>query len=309
MLSLSFVMNVVAIVVLVFFKSYRRFVFRLVLSLLAASLLGVVVQILEIIPLDHSTYPTKVRSGSGWESACAAFGFMDQVAIWASNFVIIWIVVFLGWLMKRPDEEIHLFPTDVSVSEAVGICCCFFLPFTFNWIPFTNNYFGPSGHWCWIKLTKSDSCEFDGMGVAYMILFYYGPLMLIMLVASVVSVIAVVVWFKNIGKSNPLRGMIFIVVYPIVFNVVCCIVAANRFDEIRRINAELEPNFSLWVAHAVADPARTLLPAIFFLFQFFIPTTRAMVTNTRYESHTSSRPRAVSSSSNVPKPAAMYSAL
>lgn len=99
-LCFSLLINIAAISVLLFFRSYKRFVFRLVLCLLAASFLGVVIQILEIIPLDHSKFPIEVRSG--WESACAAFGFLDQVAIWMSNFVIIWIVLFILWIMTRP---------------------------------------------------------------------------------------------------------------------------------------------------------------------------------------------------------------
>lgn len=284
-LVFSLVINIAAIITLIFFRSYKRFVFRLVLCLLAASLLGVVIQILEIIPLDHSEFPITVRSG--WESACAAFGFLDQVAIWMSNFVIIWIVLFLCWLMIQPRDKISLFTTDVSVREAVSICCCFLVPFTFNWIPFTTDYFGASGHWCWIKLTKADdsSCEHSrdiGSGAKFMFLFYYGPLLLIMLFASVVSVIAVIMWCKNLARSDPIKGMIFIVVYPIVFNLVCCIVTANRIEEMRRVKANMMPNFGLWLGHAIADPARTLLPALFFLLQFLIPTTRKMVMQTRY---------------------------
>lgn len=260
---ISLITNVVAIGTLIFFKSYRRFVFRLVLSLLISSLLGVVVQILELIPLNHSSYPIAVRDG--WLPACAAFGFLDQVTIWMSNCVIIWIVLFLCRLMTLLHDKINMFTSDVTVAEAVGICLCFLLPFTFNWIPFTTDYFGPSGHWCWIKLTKADTCEDSSTraGVVYMFVFYYGPLLLIMLLTSIVSVVAVVVWCKNL-KNDSIKKMIFIVIYPIVFDVVGCIVTANRIEAIRRATHKEGPNFGLWMAHAIADPARTLLPAFFF---------------------------------------------
>ena len=279
-LCLSFLANVASITILVYFKSFRRFVFRLILCLLVASLVGVVVQMLEIIPLSHWDRPIRVIEG--WEPACAAFGFLDQVAIWMSNFVIMWIVGYLCWLMVQPRHKINFFFSDVSVLEAVGICFCFFLPFTFNWIPFTTDYYGEAGHWCWIKLSKTGDCwKVDGAW--YIFTFYYGPLMLIMLVTSVISVIAVVVWCKNIVKSDPMKDLIFIVVYPIIFNLVCCIVTANRIEEVRRADQKLGPSFGLWFAHAVADPTRTLLPALFCLLQFFIPTTRKLVVQSKDE--------------------------
>lgn len=281
-LSFSFLINIAAIVVLVFFKSYKRFVFRLVLCLLIACLLDVVIQILETTPLDHTNSSVPVRDG--WEPACAAFGFLDQVTTWMSNFVIIWILLFLLKIMFQPPERINLFTSPVSVGEAVAICCCFLVPFTFNWIPFTSNYFGASGHWCWIKLSKTeDYCDYHQIvpGVVFRFLFYYAPLMVIMLGGSIVSVVAVFIWFRNITKSDPIKGMIVIVVYPICFIVVCSIITANRIEELRRVKAGQKPLFGLWMAHALADPARTFLPAMFFLLQFCFPTMRKMVMETR----------------------------
>ena len=79
--------------------------------------------------------------------------------------------------------------------------------------------------------------------------------------------------------------MIFIVFYPILFNVVGVIVTANRIEDTRRISTGQGPNFGLWLAHAIADPTRTLLPAVFFLLQFLIPTARKMVMQSRLGPH------------------------
>ena len=84
MLSISFVINCIAIAVLCYFKSYKRFVFRLVLCLMTTHILEVLVQILELVPVNHKSEHVAVRDG--WESVCAAFGFLDQVTIWMSNF-------------------------------------------------------------------------------------------------------------------------------------------------------------------------------------------------------------------------------
>lgn len=279
-LGVSLLVNVAAVGFLLYFKSYRRFVFRLVLTLLLASLLGVMVQFLEIMPMKHSGFPT-VRPG--WQTTCSAFGFLDQVTMWMSNFVIIWIVGFLCWLMVQPAHKINLFTSKVTVAEAVGISTCFFLPFTFNWIPFTTGYYGPSGHWCWIRLTKTPNCSDTNIrdGAIYIFLLYYGPLVLIMLVTTIISLIALITWCRNLVRSDTTKDMVFIAMYPILFNIAGCIVTANRIEEFRRISSMQPPNFPLWMAHTVADPIRTLLPAAFFLLQFLIPTARNLVVHSR----------------------------
>lgn len=306
-LVLSFIANIAAIVVLVYFKSYRRFVFRLILCLLAASLVGATVQILEIIPLDHQHYPIKLRNGSAWGPVCASFGFLDNASLWMSNFVIIWIVGFLCWLMSHSRDKINFFYSKVSGLEAVAICLCFLVPFTFNWIPFTTNHYGPSGHWCWIKLTEPGNCWVpDGAG--YIFALYYGPLMVIMLVTSLISVVAVVQWCRNIVRSDPMNDLIFIVIYPIVFNIVCAVMTANRIEEVRRVKRRMSPYFNLWLAHAIADATRTLLPALFVLLQFLIPTTRKLVVQSRYEP-ISSQTKTCQASSNTSRDKKMYTSL
>ena len=57
--------------------------------------------------------------------------------------------------------------------------------------------------------------------------------------------------------------MILIVSYPLIYNILCVLLLANRIKE--AINADQEPPFfPLWMAEAVADPARTvLLPLAF----------------------------------------------
>lgn len=213
--------------------------------------------------------------------------------------MIIWIVSYLCWLMIQPEHKINMFQSKVNVAEVIGINLCFFLPFTFNWIPFTTNYFGASGHWCWIKLTKKPSnCNDTDIaeGAAYIFIFYYVPLIVIMLVTTVISAIAVVVWCKSLVKHDHAKGLIFIVVYPILFNVVGCIVTANRIYDVYRIRNSIPPNFGLWMAHAVTDPARTYLPALFSLFQFLIPTTRKIVMLSRQGDLSCSQSRVLESS-------------
>ena len=287
LLMVSLVSNIIAIVLLCYFKCYRRFVFRLVLCLMVAHLLEVIVQILELVPVEQFKGSPHVREG--WHGMCAAFGFFDEVTLWMSNFVMIWILLFLCLLMIRPLHEVHLFPSNVTIAEVMGFNFCFYAPFTFSWIPFVHGYFGLSGHWCWIMLTKGGCGDTDVTeGAAYIFVLYYAPLMLIVFITFTISLIAVVIWIKNIHKSDSITNMMVIVVaYLIIFVVVCCVIAANRIESARRTHLGMEPNFPLWMGHAICEPTRSLLPALFFILQLAHPRTRKLVTETRRGSRSS----------------------
>ena len=288
MLCVSLVSNIIAIVLLCYYKCYRRFVFRLVLCLMVAHLLEVIVQILELIPVAQFKGPPHVRDDN-WNGVCAAFGFFDEVTLWMSNFVMIWILLFLCFLMIRPRHEVHLFPSNVTIAEVMGFNFCFYAPFTFSWIPFVDNYFGLSGHWCWIKLTKGVCGDTDVTeGAAYMFVLYYAPLMLIVLLTFIISLTAVVILIKNIRKSDSITdAMIIVVAYPIVFIVVWCIISANRIESTRRVHLGMSPYFPLWMGHAIAEPTHSFLPALFFILQLTCPKTRKLVTDTRRQEYES----------------------
>ena len=193
-------------------------------------------------------------------------------------------------LMK--EDKPQVFNSDLSIREVIGITVCFLFPFTFNWIPFTNGYYGLSGHWCWIKLTENDTVTYGdnygvcghrdiAIGVSYMFVMYYGPLMVILLTTSIISTMAILVWCKN-TKTDSIKEVAILMVYPIIFDVLCSIIITNRIVSVKRANNGNLPFNGLWMAHSIADPARTLLPAVFFLLQLLSRSTREMVTKTRH---------------------------
>ena len=281
LLIVSLVSNIIAIVLLCYFKCYRRFVFRLILCLMVAHLLGVIMDIVEPIPVEHFNGPPYVKEG--WNGVCATIGFFDEVTLWMSNFVMIWILLFLCLLIKKPRHEVHFFRSNITIAEVMGFNFCFYAPFTFSWIPFVDDYFGLSGHWCWIILTKGGCGDTDiTEGELYVFLLYYAPLMLIVFITFIISIIAVVIWIINIRKSNPIMNMMIIMVaYPMTFAVVCCVIAANRIESARRAHLGMEPSFPLWMGHAICEPTRSFLPSLFFILQLAHPKTREFVTDTR----------------------------
>jgi hypothetical protein len=271
--SLSCLTNFIAILVIGCGGSYKKLIIRSVLYLLIADLLLVLVQVLELIPATYVNGHVGVRSG--WENVCSMLGFFDQVTAWTRVLVVIFIVVQLFTIVRRPVD----FPKAQSEYskriEAISICLCFLIPFTFNWIPFLNNYYGLSGHWCWIKLVVKECDDQSVMeGFIYMMILYYCPLMLIALITSALCLYMAYKWCIDDNKD---LSIILVILYPIVFDALCFIMFINRVDSAVRIGKGETPYYSLWVVHSIADSVRTLLPSLAVIFLLSCRTSRLVL--------------------------------
>ena len=172
--SISCVMNIVALLIMFLGGSFiinsnRNLLFRLVIYLLIADMLLIVVQIFELMPLTYKNGCVQVRDDIFWHKFCSVLGFFDQLTAWMRNFIVIVIVIYLYVMAKNPERFLEKQSGKSKALEAIGVCICFFLPFTFNWIPIVDGYYGLSGHWCWIKLTSDEGCDQGSVteGVVY----------------------------------------------------------------------------------------------------------------------------------------------
>ena len=107
-----------------------------------------------------------------------------------------------------------------------------------------------------------------------MVLLFYGPIGLIVLFSFISFTVIVIIVCRQASKlkggnrkkaNHVIREMILIVSYPLIYNVLCVLLLANRIEE--AINADQQEPwfFPLWMAEAVADPARTVLLPLAFL--------------------------------------------
>lgn len=270
----SFCANFLAIAVFLVGGSYKRLIFRLVFYLLGFNLLLVLVQVLELTPVTYSNGHVHVRRGSWWEGMCSAMGYLDQVTAWMRNCIIFFIVCVTFKLVKSPAKFMEKQDERSKWIELFGVCACIFLPFTVNWIPFVNGYFGLSGHWCWIKLTLECGGEDVAFGLLYILLFYYCPLLLLVLVTSLICCYTLYKWCTNQNKP---WEIVLVILYPIVFDFLCVVMTVNRIDSALRIKDETAPLFSLWVLHAIADSGRTILPPICVLLSLVCHHSRRML--------------------------------
>jgi hypothetical protein len=269
--SLSCLTNFIAILVVCCGGGYKKLIIRSALYLLVANLLLVLVQVFEVIPTTYDNGYVGVRSG--WEKACSIIGFFEQVLAWARDLVVTFTVLQLFAIVRKP-VDFRMPQSECSkITEGISICLCFLVPFTFNWIPFLDGYYGLSGHWCWIKYVVED-CGSVKEGFLYMMILYYCPLMVIVLVTSALCLYILYKWCID---DNRRLSIILVILYPIVFDVLCIMMLIHRVDSTVRIGKGEAPFFSLWVIHSIADSVRTLLPSFAVIFLLSCRTSRLVL--------------------------------
>ena len=282
--SLGILAASVVIIMICASKVYRQFVYRLVLYLMLTNLFQAVALVVEVIPVVVEK-DGEVTVREGWGRACAAFGFIDQIASWMGIITILWIMFYLLWLsykLRRLQNGKVEPPTvnssdkpyqQISKAEMGGIVALLILPFTLNWIPFIWDMYGLSGPWCWIKST-GNNCEDYKLGLTLMMIVLYGPLVF-MVTFSFISMLVIAAIFCRGAKmrrgsirkkySKGIAEMVLIAFYPTIYNILCLILIVNRAKEAISISHQEPPFFPLWMAGAIADPSRVLLPPLAFL--------------------------------------------
>ena len=96
--SVATVACILAIISILAFKGHKRYVHRLTLYLMVATLLEAVASILAVIPyimyVKHDN-GSAMDVGEGFEDFCATSGFLLELTVWIPRLVICWIVLHL----------------------------------------------------------------------------------------------------------------------------------------------------------------------------------------------------------------------
>ena len=269
----------IVIVVIIVSQGYKHFVYRLVLYLMVADLLQSLTNIVESLPVKTDGRVVEVQPGK--EPQCAAYGFLNQLAAWSENIVICWIMAYVLVLVARiarvksEYQPINGMSTEKQKHhkyELIGVIFVALFPITFNWIPFVDDMYGLSGMWCWIKLTKGNCHDSYTYGLVLTFLLLYAPLMLIAFFGFITFAMAAFVLCKQkiaqkrkstqLLYNKGLQEMVPLIAYPLIFSIICSFSIANRVYYAKYV----KPYYPLWIAHAVADPGRVLLPPIAFMF-------------------------------------------
>ena len=76
-----------------------------------------------------------------------------------------------------------------------------------------------------------------------------------------------------------MKVALFVIMYPLVYHFILTIVITSRLYSLVSIRDGHSQLYSLWIALAIADPARVILPSTLVNIQWAFPFTRAMIKN------------------------------
>lgn len=281
--SLAFIVCALVIVVIIVFKGYKEFMYRLVIYFMTADLFQCLALVFEAVPVSYNHGQEIPHVREGWNGACVAFGFIDQISTWTSNGVIVWILLYLVtrvYHLYHLDNHVNCRDINASVAqkwckEAAGILLILVIPFTFNWIPFLRSMYGLSGLFCWIREVSNGDCTDRRLSAMLMFSMSYGPLLFLILCAFLCfSVLTVLLCIGSHSSKtteaakdrfkNARKEMVFILAFPLLYYSLYLIIVVNRLYSFTHASNQ-HPFYPLWVAHVVASPSRLLVSPIAFL--------------------------------------------
>ena len=266
--SMGAVACLLTVVVIIALKQYKKFVNRLVLYLMIIGCIHAVTIGLEVAPVHHMGKVVTVKKGLN--GLCEAIGFITQTTAWMFFMVMLWIVFYLFLL------AVFKYSVNKYKHEVTGILVSILFPLSFNWVPFVQHMYGLAGVWCWIRLTNGDCWHGYVQGIIYQFSLLYAPLTLLIFITFVLFAVMVCVLCRqriylkgmNVYRSShhqAVKEAIPLLIYPLVYNIICTLMTANRIYYAITVYDGKNPYFPLWFIHSVIDPCRTLVPPLAFI--------------------------------------------
>ena len=255
MCSIGILLSLFATGLIILFKFYKKFVYRLVMYLMVVNIMQAVCIIAQMIPIEVTdSNCTRLRSGQGWREACAALSYLHIVVDWIHHLVIIWIMLYmlkLSWQLhhlQSNQQPTTLNPRLHKIScfrEIAGSIFLIFSPFLICWFPFVMNMYGISGPWCFIKTIIDDVNHehndnlkhFQSKSLTLMMVLYYIPVMgtITFVLISIILIIAIL-WKSStnlhgavrLRYKSSMKQIGFMVIYPLIYCLFCLPPLINR---------------------------------------------------------------------------------
>ena len=238
------------IALIFFFKKHIFFVQRIILYHCLVSLFLAFSTMLRIHRLGYQS-----ENQAALNVVCVISGFMSQVTFWM--LLMDYSVITITLLM------IAVFHKSIARLEGLLVFLIFFLPLTFNWIPFINNSFGRLGPWCSIRNLNFNDCSEFGFGQTLRnVLSNYPNLIFIVIAVPILIVIIVYLVYEKYCKRgrnvaererrNQEEGVWSLFFFP--FGVLLLNIAPviNRIYIL--VNSTSSPSYALWIIHALFTP-------------------------------------------------------
>ena len=264
---LAAVMCIMAILLIVILKAYKRFVHRLVLYLCLVAFFSAINRAIELEPVKHWCGHVVVIHSK----TCIVFATSNQYSNWAILVLTTWIGLHLFILA--------VFNKDYRNTRKYEICIILttvIVPILFCIIPLFHiqkvKMYGLAGAWCWIKSTDEECREIKA-GIIEQFLLWYAPVVFLVLVfflITVIVIIAILVKKRRAADeqhvqdqfSRSLKEMQPLPFYPVIFSILYGLAFTNRVYYAVTKKAIL----GLWITHSIVSPLFSLIiPLAFFL--------------------------------------------
>ena len=228
--AVSTVMCMIAVILVIYWRMYKYFVYRLALYQVLACLLFSVSEVLEMMNYNYN------ETKQFHISACLATGFLTQYTMWVKLLFTLCLVF-------------HLFCLAVCLKNFTKLEIAYVLlsalsPLLNAWIPFVNNFYNLAGGWCWIHAWK-DNCPTQKYknGIIEQFTLWYGPLFIALtlcLIAVIVIILVLVrrAYLSHKKEAEPLisknrnktalKELLPLLVYPIIFFVLAVFPLVDR---------------------------------------------------------------------------------
>ena len=256
---------VLAIIFIMVFKGYKKFVHRLTLYLIIAALLELAVSIVDVLPVYHDGTVVAVRRG--YEGLCAVVGFLIEVTLWMKMLVICWVVLYLVMVLVFRHNADNV----KRKHEVCGIAVVLLLPLLVTWVPFVKNRYGLSEVACWIKLSENSTCNYDYIGLTFMFAFYYGPAFCGGIATLVALCTILIVMCKRAMTQEQgfgtqsiyrqgVKEVLPLILYPLIYLLLLTALVATRIHD--AIPSERLTKLSWLVYHIIIISTRLFMPFV-----------------------------------------------
>ena len=233
----SMVSCLTAVLMVVLLRLYKKFVYRLALYQVLASLFFSFTISLELMALHYD-------SKSGYSRrACTAVGFLTQYSSWVK-------LMFMAFLTFHLFCLVVLFK-NFQKLEVFYILASVLSPLLHAWIPFIKQSYGMSHAWCGIRVWNNDCAkEKYTMGLIERFALWYVPFVVIALINALAIVVMVIVLVqraffekrsakagienepllarKKDQRKEVVRQLMPLLAYPLLFLVIIVFVSVTR---------------------------------------------------------------------------------
>jgi len=256
--ALSLLMCCGAIVISLLLKRWKVFNQRLVLYLLIA---GVLISLSTLIGVEFSH-----DNSASLDNLCRFSGYLTQTSALIFLNAVFAITIYLFLLVVADYNS--------DKYRRLYFLAIFLPPLLITWVPFTQDAYGKTGVWCWIKSVNQSTCEDIVFGQYMEYFLYYVPIYLLLLIMIFLYLIMVLdiirrqrknVWLNNEETKQKLKMMkselLSLAAYPLIYAILNIPPIINRIYSSR--NPE-DPSLVLWYLSGLFGPLHGIFTVIVF---------------------------------------------